>query len=298
MKKLITVGVILLFLGSSIPTLAFSEEHTRPLSHTLYVGGTGPGNFTKIQDAINASVDGDTVFVYSGYYPECLLIKKSIRVFGENRDTTVVGVNKSLACLVQILADNVTFKGFAISPGGSAVMTGINVLGLQCLVEGVSVESCDFGIIVGSPCDSTIVRGNALRSCNFGIYVNGDSILVEDNVISSGGSGISTYHAQGTKIQWNVIQDNSMGVFIGDSRNCRVEKNTFLNNSDQAAFKDSLYTRWSRNYWNRASSLPHVIYGTLIGLSYLPWVNFDWLPARKPYETPTTALIAYLEDGK
>jgi parallel beta-helix repeat protein len=294
--KYLAVGIILLFVGTCIiPTFAQETEKAVSVASRgtwLYVGGSGPGNYTKIQDAINASVDGDTVFVYSGFYPECLLIKESIRVFGEDRDTTVVGVNKSSADLVWILADNVTFKGFTINPGGTAVVTGINVLGLQCLVEGDSIESCDLGIIVGSPCDSTIVRGNVIRSCNFGIYVNGDSILVEGNMISSGGCGISTYGAQGTTIQGNVIQNNSMGVFIGDSRNCRVEKNTFLKNSDQAAFKDSLFTRWSRNYWNRASSLPYVVYGTLVGLSYLPWVNFDWFPARKPYENPTTALIA------
>lgn len=35
---------------------------------TLYVGGSGPGNYTTIQSAINESSNGDTVFVYSGIY--------------------------------------------------------------------------------------------------------------------------------------------------------------------------------------------------------------------------------------
>ena len=30
----------------------------------LYVGGSGPGNFTSIQDAVNNASEGDTVFVF------------------------------------------------------------------------------------------------------------------------------------------------------------------------------------------------------------------------------------------
>ena len=44
-----------------------SSMYTRN-GKTLYVGGSGPGNYTKIQDAINNAIDGDTIYVYSGTY--------------------------------------------------------------------------------------------------------------------------------------------------------------------------------------------------------------------------------------
>ena len=42
----------------------------------LYVGGDGPGNYTKIQDAIENATSGDTIFVYDDSTPyfETLMI--------------------------------------------------------------------------------------------------------------------------------------------------------------------------------------------------------------------------------
>jgi hypothetical protein len=60
---------------------------------TLYVGGSGPGNYTKIQDAIDDASDGDTVFVYddSSPYYKNMVIDKKINLTGEHRETTVIG---------------------------------------------------------------------------------------------------------------------------------------------------------------------------------------------------------------
>ncbi|MCD6481001.1 MAG: hypothetical protein J7L31_01850, partial [Thermoplasmata archaeon] len=58
----------------------------------LYVGGSGPENYSKIQNAIDNASDGDTVFVYddSSPYYENIVINKSINLVGENKDTTVI----------------------------------------------------------------------------------------------------------------------------------------------------------------------------------------------------------------
>ena len=61
-RKWLAIGIILLFVGTCIiPAIAKNTE--KPLSASrgnwLYVGGSGPGNYTRIQDAIDASNDGD-----------------------------------------------------------------------------------------------------------------------------------------------------------------------------------------------------------------------------------------------
>ncbi len=67
-RKCLAIGIILLFVGVTISS-SNSTEHTEKSQSTsrgnwLYVGGSGPGNYTRIQDAIDDASHGDTVFVY------------------------------------------------------------------------------------------------------------------------------------------------------------------------------------------------------------------------------------------
>ena len=73
----------------------------------MYVGGSGPGNYTRIQDAINNASDGDTVFVYddSSPYYESICINKEIKVIGEDKNSTTIDAQQ-LEYVVQITANN------------------------------------------------------------------------------------------------------------------------------------------------------------------------------------------------
>jgi len=116
--KWLAIGIILLFVGTcTIPASAQNTEKSQSTSrgNWLYVGGSGPGNYTRIQDAINASSDGDTVFVYddSSPYLENILIDKSISVVGEDCNSTVILGNSSTDILT-INRERVLLSGFTI----------------------------------------------------------------------------------------------------------------------------------------------------------------------------------------
>ena len=55
----------------------YSYQSINMDSNTLYVGGSGPDNYTKIQDALDDANPGDTVFVYNGKYLENIKINKN-----------------------------------------------------------------------------------------------------------------------------------------------------------------------------------------------------------------------------
>jgi hypothetical protein len=87
-RKWMTIAIICLFAGVSVlPSISSFKPVSGEgsFSTTLYVGGTGPGNYTSIQSAINDATSGDTVFVYSGTYYENIVIDVSINLIGENK---------------------------------------------------------------------------------------------------------------------------------------------------------------------------------------------------------------------
>jgi nitrous oxidase accessory protein NosD len=121
--KWLAVGIILLFVGTCIipATAQDIERPSLPASrgNTLYVGGSGPGNYSTIQSAIENASDGDTVFVYdnsSPYYENNILINTSINLIGEDKSTTIIdgkgGGNETN--VLRISADSVKVTGFTI----------------------------------------------------------------------------------------------------------------------------------------------------------------------------------------
>jgi len=110
-KVAMMISTILLF-GALIifSSVGICEETS---VNMLYVGGTGDGNYSSIQEAINASNSGDTIYVYSGTYNETLEVNKSISLIGENKETTIIN-GKDILGVVTIKASWVNITGFTI----------------------------------------------------------------------------------------------------------------------------------------------------------------------------------------
>ena len=87
-KQFLVIGLVFLLLFSSVVPISIGADVKIPSNliqssnggNTLYVGGSGPNNYTKIQDAINNADEGDTVFVYSGTYYEHFTINTTINL--------------------------------------------------------------------------------------------------------------------------------------------------------------------------------------------------------------------------
>jgi len=71
----------------------------------------------NIFDGIDASIDGDTVYVYNGIYYENMVVDKSINLIGAVRDTTIVDGNET-GFVVKIDVDSVTLCNFTVQNGG------------------------------------------------------------------------------------------------------------------------------------------------------------------------------------
>ncbi len=148
MKKILSTGVILLFILSAFAPLSLGQNVKKSDKHLiinsargniLYVGGNGPGNYSKIQDAIDDASNGDIIFVYSGRYLEEIKIGLSINLIGENKEITEIE-GGYCDCVVDIFSDGVNISGFTIDAFYDCDV-GINIRSNNSIISDVTIYS-------------------------------------------------------------------------------------------------------------------------------------------------------------
>ena len=227
LKKSLAVGIILFLVISSVPYSTLSNKiSTSTFSgNTLYVGGTGPGNYSKIQDAIDNASDGDTIYVYSSLYYENVVIDKSINLIGENRDSTVIDA-PSNGSVVNITADLVNIYSFTIQNSRNIYSSGIEInSNYSNISNNIISNNGSTGInLVNS--SSNIISNNIIcLNTHWGIYIkysNNNSVL--NNNISNNNVGIVIVHSDCNSISGNALLDSDFVVV--SSYNNTVTNNT------------------------------------------------------------------------
>jgi len=214
-KNILIIAILFLFLGTCItPSVAIESPITPILKgKTLYVGGTGEGNYSKIQDAIHDARDGDTVFVYSGVYYETLWILDSISLIGEDKDTTFIDGNFS-EFVIAVWENYVKISGFTIQNSGEDY-------------DGIWCEDSNF----------VNISGNIIKNIDYyGIVMfNSSQNNIVDNDISNCSDGITLFtDSNNNSIIRNNIYDNRYGIRICGSPENFVYGNTIFENTREA----------------------------------------------------------------
>jgi len=233
MRKIITLGIMLLFLGMTISSstgLYLNEQSIKPLSsgNILYVGGNGTGNYTMIQDAIDDSSDGDTVYVYddSSPYYEYIQIDKSINLIGEDRNSTVLDGNFGENNIINITGDRVTINGFTIrySWGKGIFIYYSN----NNSISGNTIIANWDGIVLNY-CNDNIIINNIISNMDDGIYLkNSNNNTVIKNNISHNDEGLNLLFSANNDITGNTITSNYKGMYLNGFH---VEYNTITTNT-------------------------------------------------------------------
>jgi len=169
MIKTLVIGIISLFICMSInPSFAFDN----PVSsgNTLYVGGSGEGNYTKIQDAINDAFDGDIVFVYddSSPYYEHVEVYKSVSLIGEDKNTTVIAENG-----IRIRKSGVNIHGFTFKHGGISSASFMGFINNLVISDNnfIQCQGLNFGIEF-QEIDNSYIISNTFINCSYSIYLD------------------------------------------------------------------------------------------------------------------------------
>jgi len=272
------------------------KKSTIPISNgkTLYVGGAGPNNYTKIQDAIDNASNGDIVFVYddSSPYYENVVIDRSINLIGEDKNTTVIDGMK-YATVVSVQANNVYISEFTIrNSGNEKFRVGIDIgqfSNNNNITSNIITNNWKGIRLVKS--NRNTIKGNKISNNSYGVSSNNCHLqTIKGNTIINNGYGISLGHSFGTIITDNNITSNKdYGIYISKRGGVFILKNNFIDNEEDAYFWQNIFNRWKQNYWNEPLKHPKIIYGKLILVGdsmplELTVINIDWRPAKESYD--------------
>ena len=288
LKKPVIIGIILLFLCSS--SFSFVSCYKVSTNNIIYVDDDGGADYTRIQDAIDNAIDGDTVFVFSGVYYENVKMDKSIILVGEDRNSTIIdGRNKGSVISVKVYSasiENFTIRngtnGVACAPYTPAIYRNI-------IISNNIIINNDKGI-KSSYSENVNITGNIISNSSYGItfYRVENSIIKGNYILSNKKIGIlfdlATIPGLGcdnNSVSYNIIQKNAIGIYLSFSGDHNINYNNFYQNIVDASYNSAGRIDWNYNHWNRPRILPKPIIGTI--LYYYPWINFDWHPAQEPY---------------
>ena len=119
-RKFIILIIVIFLLLSSLLVIysqnyeySSSENKENIVNRTITVDDDGPADFSRIQDAIFESNDGDIITVQPGTYHENLMINKKISIHGSGPNNTNI-TSLGQTHIVLIKKSQVKFSGFTL----------------------------------------------------------------------------------------------------------------------------------------------------------------------------------------
>jgi len=174
---------------------------------TIEINQDGTGDFTAIQEGINAAINGDTILVYPGVYFENINISEKSIILGSRfittsdstyiSETIIDGNNYNSAISIVNLEDTTcVINGFTIRNGNAIINGG----GIYCSHSSPKILNC---YITGNYSDP---NGGGIY-CDFSNPIIENNNIYDNNALFNGG-GIASYDSSPILIN-NKIHNNS-----------------------------------------------------------------------------------------
>jgi hypothetical protein len=276
--------------------------------HILYVGGIGPNNYSTIQEAVNNASNGDTVYVYSGfyvdYYPSnqaCVKIHKSIKLIGEDKNTTIIDGQENRD-VIRIGANHIEISGFTIqnsSRDGNIRGRGIDQFfgdAKYYKIYNNIIRDNYYGIF-NDLVTNCMIFNNIFSENKYGLLIRGENTSIFSNIIIDNRVGVDL-NTHSINIQGNQFERNEKGIVCSESY-ATIRENNFIDNDIHAEYSNLINlpivgrNTWRNNYWDDwRLPIPKPIRGYWAWLSLImmdiigpfPGFQFDWRPVTNSYD--------------
>lgn len=246
---------------------------------TITVDNNGNENYTSIQQAVNNSVDGDTIIVNKGTYIENIDIDKKLAIISKsgNPEDTIIQALHPYDHIFHVTANNVTIKGFGLknSSSGSGIYLdsvqyntvannhlqangiGIYLWGAaknNILINNTASDNSWSGIRL-SPDDSELASNNTLinntmvnNKYNFEIYTGYENASMQNNIDTTNTvNGKPIYYLVNVSNITLNSASNAGAIYCINCQNMSIKDQVLQNNSQSIALFNTSDSRFDSN---------------------------------------------------
>jgi hypothetical protein len=207
-------------------------------ARTLVVALDGTGQYTSIQEAIDAARKGDVVRIKAGAYPENVTVhsKDRIKIVGDGAGKVMI-LGRDLVGSFHIGkwpygASNIEISGLTIQEHGGLAMGIFNGRGI--LLRDVLVNGKLFGQQVAGV---RIERCSLGGSETTGVQFADSQAVLAENFIHDNDHGVTVAGKSDVRLERNVITRSLFeGVVVTDQARAVLVSNTIAKNGGGAAF--------------------------------------------------------------
>jgi parallel beta-helix repeat protein len=192
LKKLKYVTILFIYIISFFCIINISPLIDANSGSFLFVGGSGKGNFTNIQESIDNSVENDIIRVYAGNYSENIIINKSIVLIGSDKNNVTIYGNNGLYSIL-IKSSNVSISGFTIKNSKAGL-----------LISGSDYKYCNVNNCIFTR------HSEAIRIINSSNHKINNNIIMKNHNL-----GIVLYNSNLNELFNNTFIENNKVIYLG-----------------------------------------------------------------------------------
>ena len=250
--------------------------------------GSAMKPYKTIQEAIDAADEGETIYVFGGQYNENLKVNKKLKLWGSiEGGASVIDYSNDLRYTVEITADYVEMEDFSVYDNNSKKESVIGALicikSNNVVIQGNTIGNTKSrGIYIAPSASGNVISGNIINNTNEGVYVDSsDTNDIFNNLIGNsskdkygqGGDGAYLVSSLNTRLYNNTFKYNYNGaniescnsievinntfnetshycLYIQSSNLAIIKNNSFLGNSGDGIYLDSLSCKIFNNTFN------------------------------------------------
>jgi parallel beta-helix repeat protein len=231
MSKTKSFGLALMIFICSATMVFSSTSSETTAASPLYVGGSGPGNYTMIQDALENVTTNGTIHVFPGTYHERLILTAPVHLIGDNNDNTILdGNNQEYVVILE--GGNCMLSGFTITHSGRVFPNaGVYIKSNGNTVSGNILTDNFYGMRLETAKRNLISSNEIYKNLRCGVYFSRSSDnTLRGNIVSIhpvNGFGLYEFSNNNTLLENVLSQNNYSGINIRESTNNRVMNNHF-----------------------------------------------------------------------